>query len=257
MNSIFKIVMSTALLLAVAGCSSDGGGSSASTTTAAAALTGTLTGSTTYGIGNDPATTGYISGSTAQMTNNSGLYSFFYNSRPYQPTNVRVNIDLSRAQSTVVISYQEGVGGRLVQTGLGSVHPFYPGVQDTSYNGWYQESGRRVYKAFFQDQYGAIVLIMHQALDGGDGIPTGLAAGEIWFQNFIDDPYDAGNQGPLKMCWQISLGPYDCRSFLVNNRVDMNSSDTPTTIGPSKSTPYQKLGEFTGIDVTYANTPAN
>ena len=190
------------------------------------------------------------------MTNNSGLAAMFYNSNPRNPTNVKVNIDMARARDSIVISYTEGSTGRQVEAGLGTIHPT-SGIQDSSYNRWYMENGKNVYKGFFQDEYGAIVLIINRSVGQGDGKPTQFIGGEIWFQNFNKEQWpNYPIQGPEKLCWQISMGPYDCRSFLIGDYVSMTSASTPTTKGPDKPQYYQKLGEFDGIDATLANFPA-
>jgi hypothetical protein len=200
------------------------------------------------GTGEDPASTGYQSGSTVSLTLNGGaatLAELFFNSIPNNPTNVRVNIDLRRNSESVIVSYFDS--GRKVEAAFGTVHPTNPNVSNSMYNGWVNQDGKSVWKGFFQDQYGAIVLIIDRMLSTGDGSPAKFVGGSIWFQNF--NQYYPNNplQGPLKMCWEISLGPYDCRSFLIGNYVNMISSALPTTRGPDKQVSYKKLGEFNGM----------
>ena len=258
----FLKIMIAAIMLTAVGCAKESGGGDG------ASIPGSCTsrcdGGTTpppgTGTGNDPTQTGYYTGSTAQVTNYSGLGAFFYRSMPQRPTNVRVNIDMARAKDSIIISYVDAATNRLVEAGLGTMHP-YSGIQDGSYNNWYQENGRWVYKGFFQDQFGAIIVIVNRAVGQGDGQPAQFLGGSIYFQNFNAEQWpNYPIQGPEKMCWQISMGPYDCRSFIVfpgnkYEHVSMTSAETPTTKGPDKPSYYQKLGDFDGIDSITANFP--
>jgi hypothetical protein len=210
----------------------------ASDTPAAPASTGT---------GDDPSTTGYDSGSTAALTLSGGtstLAQMFYNSNPNNPTNVRVNINLQRQTDSVIISYVDG--GRVVEAGVGVVHP-YSGISRAQFNGWVNQNGKSVYKAFFQDSYGAVVLIIDKMLSQGDGQPGEFMGGSVWFQNFNRYYPNAPLQGNEKMCWEISMGPYDCRTFLVGDTVSMGSSQYPNNKGPNANSNYVKLGDFSGI----------
>lgn len=189
------------------------------------------------------------SGSTAQLNlsgGNSTLAQFFYNSVPNNPTNVQINIDLSRQTDSVIISYDDG--GQHNDAGLGTVHPSNSSVSDSTYNGWVNQGGQAMWKGFFQDSYGAIVIVIDHVLGTGDGSAT-LVGGSVFFQNF--DQYYPNNpqQGPLKMCWQISYGPYDCRTFLVGDNIVMTSMvyPDPNNHGPVRNIGYRKLGDFGGM----------
>jgi hypothetical protein len=169
----------------------------------------------------------------------------FYNSAPNNPQNVRINIDLRRKSESVIISYTDG--GRVVEAALGVVHP-YSGHSNEAYNGWVNQDGKTIWKGFFQDTYGAVILVVDKFLSQGDGQSGNILGGSIWFQNFNRYAPNNPQQGPLKMCWEITLGPYDCRSFLVNNKyVIMNSTYYPTNKGENANMLYEKLGDFNGI----------
>lgn len=193
---------------------------------------------------------GNYSGSTVELrldggqTNSPLLAEFFYNSNPNAPTNIRINIDIRRTRDSVIVSYFEA--GKLVEAGMGTQHPT-SNVQNATYNQWYSQNGQIFWKGFFQDKYGAMVLVIDRALSQGDGQPPSVVGGSIWFQNFDRNFPNNPEQGPLSMCWQITLGPYDCRTFLVNNVVNMLSSLYPNNRGPNASMNYKKLGEFDGI----------
>lgn len=231
-------------LLVGAGCASEKGGSSVANTDAI------CTDSACFAPTPPPRTSdtdyGYYSGSTAnlQIASLSALTKLFYNSNPNNPTDIRINIDLNRPAESVIISYVDN--GRVVEAAFGTVHP-YSGHSDDRYNGWYNQNGQLVWKGFFQDWYGAIVLIIDQNVSQGDGQAADILGGSIWFQNFNRYYPNFPLQGPLKMCWEIEMGPYDCRTFLKNGKVSMTSSYYPNNRGPDAGMNYEKLGEFSGI----------
>lgn len=211
------------------------------------------------GTGETPSQTGFSSGSTATMNASTGqLARMFVNSYPNNPQNVRVNIDLRRTRDAIIISYVDN--GREVRAGLGTLHPCdydgrygaytygcQPGRTNAQFNGWVNQGGQSVWKGFFQDQYGAIVVVVDKMLSQGDGQPGNILGGSIWFQNFSRAYPNAPYQGSNKMCWEITMGPYDCRSFLVSGNVQMASSFYPNNKGPNASMNYEMLGEFAGI----------
>ena len=81
----------------------------------------------------------------------------------------------------------------------------------------------------------------------GDGNPTGLG-GSIWFQNFGQD---GAIQGPALMCWDIQIGPFDCRTFLVGGTGDNGVVGTTSALYPNNAgdqrPAYQRLGRFLGL----------
>lgn len=235
-------------LIAFAGCASekqDASSNNTNTTTTCDTTTCTPAGSTPTGTGTDPATTGYASGSTASLTlNGSALGRMFYNSKPAAATNPRINIDLTSNTEAVIVSYIEG--GVLHEAAFGTQHPT-SNTSNAMYNGWVVQNGQNVWKGFFQDQYGAIVIVIDKYLSQGDGTAASILGGSIWFQNFYESPYQNPVQGPLKMCWEITAGPYDCRTFISGGTVNVLSSLYPNNRGPNKSTNYEKLADFAGL----------
>jgi hypothetical protein len=211
------------------------------------------------GSGGSNGQGGYYSGATAAITNVQSLGELFFNSYPNNPQQIQVNIDMNRSRDSVIISYVDG--GVYKEAGLGTQHP-YSSHSNSSYNGWVTEGSSRVYKGFFQDEYGAVVVVIDKVLNVGDGQPAPYVGGSIWFQNFGDNPtYDNPHwkywsEVRDRMCWQITYGPYDCRTFLVGSSVVMNSSPDPTTRGPSRSKTFKKLGNFNGLSRVLANLPA-
>lgn len=152
---------------------------------------------------------------------------------------------------SISIGYTDSSGTR--EAVLSTNHPWNGSVSDSSPNVWFAWQGKQVFHGFFQDRYGAIVFVVDKQDDNGfgDGSSSKTISGEIWFQNFDDSsPYINPVQGPNKMCWQISLGPYDCRTFISGDGVDTYQSLYPNNYSDDKPTPvaYRKLGRFTGLD---------
>ncbi len=219
------------------------------------------------------------SGSTVNLQNvaTSDLQAMFYSSYPNNPTNIQLNVNFNRTDS-IVISFVDG--GKIVEAGLGIQFPD-GSRKNNQFNGWVTEGSARNYKGFFQDKYGAVVIVIDQVLNTGDGSAAPLVGGSIWFQNFGDNPvydskcqsgqpahYDQSTgryvadtcQATQLMCWEITYGPYDCRSFLVAGgnygTISLPSSPTPSTKGPTRTKSYVKLGTFTGLSRAAANIPA-
>ncbi len=227
------------------------GANHAASTDAASGPTSTsgisTTVTTTTGTGTDPSVTG-LSGSTVTLTaTGSALSSMFYQSLPNNPKNIRLSLDTTRIGSEVTIAYD--ANGYTTQAKLGSVHP-WSGHQNSQYNGWTNDGTSTLWKGFYQDAYGTVVVVIDKNQSTGDG-NAGSIGGEIYFQNFPQSTYPnspyAPQQGPTKMCWEITLGPYDCRTFLVGDNVAMNSARYPNNRGPNATSYYQQLGTFTGL----------
>jgi hypothetical protein len=259
METIKRMTLGISLIGLLAGCAHDSGSAAASgatvptVTTTVPPTTSCASGSgCVTGTGTDPGTTGYATGSTADLTNpggtgalNTALANIFIKSHPNSPSNVRINLNINRIGTEVIVSYLEN--GILHQNAWSTVHP-YSGKNNNEYNGWILQNSKWIWKGFFQDGNGAVVIIIDRALSTGDGQPGTIIGGSIYYQNFDRTYPSFQDQGDQSMCWQITRGPYDCRSFLSANQVIMSSADTPTTMGPDRHVLYQKLGEFYGLD---------
>ncbi len=252
-----------AALIALAGCASekhDPSASAGATTCVGTTCTTTISGTTPVGTGTDPAATGYATGSTASLQlSGSALGRMFYNSKPTtSATNARINIDLSSATDSVIVSYIEN--GILHEAAFGTQRTTRGGgtIHSEANNGWIVQNSQNVWKGFFQDDFGAIVIVLDKSINQGDGTATMILGGSIYFQNFQQSNLQNPLQGDLKMCWEITSGPYDCRTFLINNpasvnqydrlKVDVMSSLYPNNRGPDKVSDYEKLADFAGID---------
>ncbi len=250
---LFGSALAGSLAISLIGCAGEQAASNAAATTTALPTAPTTSGTTTTvttttGIGTDTTVTGLTGSTVSLQVTGSALSSMFYKSLPNNPTNIRLSLDTTRVGSEVIIAYD--ANGYTTQARLGSVHPWNPGHSNTSYNGWTNDGTTSLWKGFFQDGYGAVVVVVDSNQSTGDG-NAGLIGGEIYFQNFPQSTYPnspyAPAQGPLKMCWEITAGPYDCRTFLVGDNVAVNSSRFPNNLGPNATNYYRQLGTFTGL----------
>ena len=249
-------ILITAAMALNMGCASENKGSNPAVASDGRDGTGTAAvPGAPAGTGDSAATTGYASGSTVTLVPSSigALQRMFYKTMPSNPQNLRINMDVTRGQNSIIISWVEG--GVVHEFDFGTTHPI-SSVSDTSLNKWYTANGATVWKGFFQDSFGAIVIVMDRAIGAGDGKAPSIIGGSIWFQNFAlpangylnADPH----QGTTKMCWQISMGNHDCRTFLVGGNINMTSSLYPSGYGPNMPTGYEKLGDFDGLSRTAA-----
>jgi hypothetical protein len=141
---------------------------------------------------------------------------------------------------------------RVVGDGLSHGHD---GKHYAEYNRWFTWGGDEVFHGFFEDQLGAIMLIVNESVDEGDGSGFSKVNGEIWYRNFQTTTALHG----VIPCWFIEAGPYECRTFLTNEE----TLSTTSALYPNQSLYYtqdnvnvpkvvgsgwSKLGEFTGLD---------
>jgi hypothetical protein len=164
------------------------------------------------------------------------------------PKNVRINMNLTNKGGnsyggTVSISYDDG--GEYYEGFFTSGES----AGDNKYNIWFEKDGKDVYHGFFEDYYGAIVVVVDDLVSAGDGQAPDQASGRVYFKNFdlayAPNPltgYLPGFGNPRTYCWFISIGPYDCRSWKKGNGVD-----TTKAVNPDNG--YKLLGSFSGLDI--------
>ncbi|MCM2281537.1 MAG: hypothetical protein NDI61_06795 [Bdellovibrionaceae bacterium] len=193
---------------------------------------------------------GTLAGSEVPLTveSRSRLAEFFFQEPVNDPQNIRIGMDVGVEGNgfggELWIKFEDN--GRVREAVLSTVHPWYSGVSDASKNQWFQYNGQTVFKGYFQDEYGAVIVVIDNTLSQGDGSPAELIGGTVYFQNFQKTVWQNPQQGPLRMCWQIELGPYDCRATM---KVGTPSAWSPTGLYPveiseSWDTPYKRLGSF-------------
>lgn len=113
------------------------------------------------------------------------------------------------------------------------------GKSEAGYNYWFAKAGKQVFSGFFQDNYGAIVLVIDQVVDQGDGQGGKVVGGQIWYRNYAKS---FAQPSTLRACWFVYAGPYDCRSNMVINKSALYPTDA-----------YRKLGDFSGLTFTNDN----
>lgn len=105
------------------------------------------------------------------------------------------------------------------------------GLYHAQYNTWF--NGGKNFTGYFQDQYGAVVLVIDNVVNLGDAQSGSYVSGSLWFKNFAKT---MAPQGTERYCWFIYSGPYDCRSTTVMDKSNALPSDG-----------YRRLGTFTGL----------
>lgn len=186
-------------------------------------------------------------GSTAAFTPDSlTIFNTYVATHPLNnPTNVKINVNLvdvggSRFGGQVKIAYDDAgqhyEGYFVAGTGKNEEYSSYDtnrdvGLYHAQYNYWF--NGSKNFTGYFQDSYGAIVLVIDNVLNQGDGQSSATVSGSIWFKNFTQS---MAPQGSERYCWFIYKGPYNCRSTTVMDKSNAYPSDG-----------YRRLGTFTGL----------
>ena len=233
---IFQLVVLGSAMIFGVGCAkkSDGGTS---------ATTPTYTTTTIPAAGLGTKTVTWQPVSIAELNNYVMLHPV---NAPY---NYRLTVDLhdvggGRYAGSIRVGYYDN--GQYyeadMESGTGynqvSYHNLDVGKSDAEFNQWFMWNGKKSFHGFFQDQYGAMMLVIDGGIDLGDGGGLTQVNGSIWYKNFA---VSYATQSPEK-CWFIRIGPYDCRTFVGPNDV----INTTSALYPGDG--YVKLGTFTGLD---------
>lgn len=267
-------------LLGGIGCAKKGDGFSASTPTDSTTSTAdenNAPGVETRDV-DGPRGSAFSAGATAFLsgTDLATLTSYVAIHPLNSPTDLKISVklkeiatDANQYAGTVFISYYDN--GRyytaefttddLKNPDSGTL---FPGWNHAFYNNWYSLNGKAVFHGFFQDSYGAVMLVIDDAIDQGDGAGATLVSGSVWFKNYPSNQAQINPQGIP--CWFITAGPYDCRTLLVSGGwqgdgvVSSTSALTPdlSKYWTSRSThPYheedprrgwRKLGTFSNLN---------
>jgi hypothetical protein len=163
-----------------------------------------------------------------------------------EPSNYKINIKLSLVGGLSILGGKIRIGytdvGRwyegILEAGVGqnvkcsNCHD--NNVYEAAYNYYYVDpSGKVIFSGYFQDRYGAIILVLEPAQGSGDG-DGGTYKGAVFYKNFAQA---VEQQSAERKCWFIREGPYDCRSSVLVYKSSFTSFDN-----------YTKLGTFTGIN---------
>lgn len=251
-QTVLLVVMATVGV----GCSSGGGSGFAlqnGTATATNPNPGGLIGSGTPATPVAPV----LSNTVAFVPDSMAVMTQYVASHPLNnPQNFQLTVNVADVAAgsnqyggSVQLSYTDSgnnFAGNFI-TGSGSVQVASPGrpavgTSNATFNKWFTFNGKQVFHGFFQDQYGAVILVVDNLTSTtGDGLAPNNGSGSIWFKNFVPG---YATQSP-EMCWFIQVGPYDCRTFL-------SGSSVVTTQALYPSNGYQRLGTFTGLNIKQA-----
>ncbi len=250
MKNILSSVMALTTAGFLASCASSG------SDTPAAVLTPVSTSSGFGTTGIPTVSTGTGTNTVTLAASTGALSAMFFKSHPTNPTNIQFSMSAYNSGSgyagNISITYADTTGSH--STTMSTTHPTYPSTTNAQYNVWLNSTQ---WHGFFQDVYGAVVVVIDGSSSTGDGA-VGTLSGSVYFQNFAST---AAPQGPLRMCWQIdpiggaSTTPYDCRTFLTSfsdgSMPDTTSSLYPNNAGQGRPL-YTKLGTFDGLSQTAA-----
>lgn len=211
-------------------------------------------------------------GATAALTNVSTSMLSFYTKNPnlaysIDKSSIKVNVNLTEMDATrqsyggvVSIEFRD-TNGRLYRDTFTSLvnenHWYGDGTvasnkENNKYNVWISDSA---YHGFFQDGYGAVVLVIDDSINLGDGGGASTVGGSIYVMNF-GSTY--APQSPTS-CWFVKYGPYDCRTWKTKDGVNtyqqllpLVENDNGGTYMQPKAEGYYKLGDFSGLDAEAA-----
>jgi hypothetical protein len=126
-----------------------------------------------------------------------GVFNEYVAVRPLnQPSNFRIYFDLKQSQPNrwggyVVIGYRDN--GQIYSAQFSTMHPhgrthnqvsykdWYKDLPQSEFNQWFQVQGKQVFHGFFQDAYGAIIVVFDDGLNLGDGQGITELKGSVWF----------------------------------------------------------------------------
>lgn len=225
------ISLLTASLLLSVGCAKKGDGFSAETsepTTPAVTDRGPVTPDADTARGPE-----FTDGATAAFKIDSlaALAAYVGNPHPVNnPQDMRISVKLAETSAgsnmyygQVMLSYHDNgqyytgrfrtenttnpTGSKYV-----SAPTFYAGYPHAYYNNWFAWQGKAAFHGFFEDSYGAVMLVIDAFVDQGDGAGASQLSGSIWFKNYAATQFQKNQHGIP--CWFMTAAAYDCRTFL-------------------------------------------
>ena len=147
-------------------------------------------------------------------------------------------------------------------------HEFRTDGRDARYNLWTRfDDGKFGFHGFFQNDFEAIILVVDNLYDASGesdsrvfrcnpsrtdcpNADNAVGTGSVWFKAFKNEGrgrcHDNGRyinlktfpNAPDKRCWDISVGPFDCRAWKTSTKVDTFRALEP------RSSCYKKLADF-------------
>ena len=231
------LIMALAASLMTLGCASESGKKKKATTPPVVDIPDGPFVPDGSGPGSGPGDQWQFGGTAALDVPDLSVFQTYTNRVMNDPQDVRININLKQ--------YGNGYGGTVTiaytDNGISYQGYFTSGTtkKEVKYNIWFTKNNKGVWHGFFEDFLGAIVVVIDDVIDLGDGNgPDDKVGGSVWFKNFglTYAPH------PPTRCWFVSIGPYDCRAWKSGDGVN-----TTKAINPDSG--YVKLGEFEDLSL--------
>ncbi len=178
------------------------------------------------------------------------------------PTNFRLYLDFhdvgnGRWGGSAIVGYQDN--GQIYSGDFSTYNPngntenkvsykdWYKGMPNAEFNQWFTWEGKQVFHGFYQDEYGAVVVVIDDVIDLGDGAGASQFSGSVWFKNFRLAPAPQYMGGAGEECWfLLEPSPYECGTF----RDGSGRVSTTSALYPGDG--YKKLGTFSGVQLSRA-----
>ncbi|MAF92928.1 MAG: hypothetical protein VX583_08545 [Bdellovibrionota bacterium] len=110
--------------------------------------------------------------------------------------------------------------------------------------GFFEEPDFYDWSVFDWDQSakaGAVMIIIRGLNKDGESLDDSGYSGSVYFKNY---GFTYAVKPTYTRCWEISVGPYDCRDFVVNDAIRPDLDNTPND--------FTKLGEFYNLSIDEA-----
>ncbi len=102
---------------------------------------------------------------------------------------------------------------------------------------------KKMFQSILEDEFGAIAFIIEKTENLGDGITSDKVSGSVWYKNH--GTTNAPTNPTDTPCWEIEMGPYDCRASFSGNPLEPHAkNDHDSSVDPTE---YKKLGTFSGL----------
>lgn len=250
-NSKLILVLATLALLGV-GCAKEMKASDGNAIVTPPVVNPTFPTNAPPGQGAGSAGDSWAYGNTVAFTPDSlEIFNTYVGTHPLNnPSNVKLNVNLidvgnGKFGGQVKLAYDDAgqhyEGYFVAGTGKNQSFPSMStnrdvGLFHAEYNYWFANNTK--FSGYFQDAYGAVVLVIDNVVNQGDAQGSAYVSGSLWFKNFTKT---MAPQGTERYCWFIYDGPYNCRSQTVMDK---------SNVYPSNS--YRRLGTFTGLSKSKA-----
>ena len=196
----------------------------------------------------------FSGGDTVVFTPNYPILNDLIQSRPINdPSDFKLNVDLKelisgRFGGRVVMAFKDSgfTHYGLWETKAGTVprqqswDNKYEGQAFAQYNLWFTgANGKSVFRGFYQDTKRAIVFVIDDGFNQGDGGALTNLSGKVYFKTF-KQAMTSPSQTTVPCWYQGPVSPFFCATFLNSGGYISN--------GLVPSDGYQLMGEFMGLN---------